>query len=283
MLYWLAQGNSAMKEPSQDAPAAASTTTITAIVADDEPLGLQELVFLLREHPEIQIVAEARNGLDAFQLIKEHEPDVVFLDVAMPGQDGLGVVRKLLDKKSKVRIPHVVFVTAYDQYAVEAFELNAIDYLLKPIEKERLAKSLRRVRRLLDTPASSTETLQRLLQTLKTPAPQQNKLLVRSNNRLLLLDSNDLIFATIGGGLITLVSRDLEGESNFRTIEELQANLDPAVFWRVHRSFLVNINHIQEVVPWFKSSYQLRMADRKNTEIPVSRAQTRRLRELLKL
>ena len=272
-----------MKEPGQDESAAASTATITAIVADDEPLGLQELVFLLREHPEIRIVAEARNGLNAFQLIKEHEPDVVFLDVAMPGQDGLGVVRKLLDKKSKVRVPHVVFVTAYDQYAVEAFELNAIDYLLKPIEKERLAKSLQRLRRLLDTPASSAETLQRLLQTLKTRAPQQNKLLVRSNNRLLLLDSNDLIFATIGGGLITLVSRDLEGESNYRTIEELQANLDPAVFWRVHRSFLVNINHIQEVVPWFKSSYQLRMADRKNTEIPVSRAQTRRLRELLKL
>ena len=272
-----------MKEPGQDESAAASTATITAIVADDEPLGLQELVFLLRGHPEIRIVAEARNGLDAFQLIKEHEPDVVFLDVAMPGQDGLGVVRKLLDKKSKVRVPHVVFVTAYDQYAVEAFELNAIDYLLKPIEKERLAKSLQRVRRLLDTPATSTETLERLLQTLKTRAPQQNKLLVRSNNRLLLLDSSDLIFATIGGGLITLVSRDLEGESNYRTIEELQANLDPAVFWRVHRSFLVNINHIQEVVPWFKSSYQLRMADRKNTEIPVSRAQTRRLRELLKL
>ena len=272
-----------MKEPSKDGPAATSTATITAMVVDDEPLGLQELSFLLRAHPDVQIVAEARNGLEAFQLIREHEPDVIFLDVAMPGQDGLGLVRKLLDKKSKVRIPHVVFVTAYDQYAVEAFELNAIDYLLKPVEKERLAKSLQRVRRLLGTPASPSETLEELLRTLKTPSSQQAKLLVRSANRLLLLDAADLIFATIDDGLITLVSKDLEGESNYRTIEELQASLDPGMFWRVHRSYLVNINHIKEVVPWFKSSYQLRMVDRKNTEIPVSRAQTKRLRELLKL
>ena len=272
-----------MKESGRDGPATTSTTTITAIVVDDEPLGLQELAFLLRAHQDIQIVAEARNGIEAFQLIKEHEPDVIFLDVAMPGQDGVGLVRKLLDKKSKVRIPHVVFVTAYDQYAVEAFELNAIDYLLKPVEKERLGKSLQRVRRLLDTPASPAETLEELLRTLQTRPPQQAKLLVRNSNRFLLLDAGDLIFATIEDGLITLVSKDIEGESNYHTIEELHASLDPGVFWRVHRSYLVNINQIKEVVPWFKSSYQLRMADRKNTEIPVSRAQTRRLRELLKL
>ena len=273
-----------MQENSKYGPAAAtSTAIITAIVAHDEPLGLQELAFLLRAHPDVQIVAEARNGLEAFQLIKEHEPDVIFLDVAMPGQDGLGLVRKLLDKKSKVRIPHVVFVTAYDQYAVQAFELNAIDYLLKPVDKERLAKSLQRVRRLLDTPTSPAETLEELLRTLKTRQPQQAKLLVRNNARLLLLDANDLIFATIDDGLITLVSKDLEGESNYRTIEELQANLDPSAFWSVQRPYLANINQINQVADSLKSSYQLRMADRKNTEIPVSRAQTRRLRELLKL
>jgi two-component system LytT family response regulator/two-component system response regulator LytT len=273
-----------MKESAKNAPSViAPAPTITAVVVDDEPLGLRELSFLLRAHSDVQIVGEARNGLEAFQQIREHEPDVIFLDVAMPGQDGLGLVRKLLDKKSEVRIPHVVFVTAYDQYAVEAFELNAIDYLLKPVEKERLAKSLQRVRRLIETPATPASPLEDLLRTLNTRAPQQTKLLVRNNNRLMLLDSADLIFASIEDGLISLVSKDLEGESNYRTIEELQANLDPATFWRVHRSFLVNINHIREVVPWFKSSYQLRMADRKNTEIPVSRAQTKRLRELFKL
>lgn len=272
-----------MRELGKEEQVATTAATITAIVVDDEPLGRQELAFLLRAHPDIRIVAEGRNGLEAFQLIKEHEPDLVFLDVAMPGQDGLGLVRKLLEKKGRIKIPRVIFVTAYDQYAVQAFELNAIDYLLKPVEKGRLAHSLQRVRRLHEAPVSPAEALEELLRTLKARSPQQAKLLIRSANRLFLLDAKDLIFATIEDGLITLVSKDLEGESNYRTIEELQTNLDPSVFWRVHRSYLVNINHIKEVVPWFKSSYQLRMSDRKNTEIPVSRAQTKRLRELLKL
>ena len=272
-----------MKESSKGEHTMAATAVISAILVDDEPLARQELAFLLRGHPDVQIVAEARHGLEAFQFIRERQPDVVFLDVAMPGLDGLGLVRKLLEKKSKIKIPHMIFATAYDQYAVQAFELNAIDYLLKPIDKGRLAQSLQRVRRLLETPSNPAETLEDLLRTLKVRQPQQTKLLIRSNNRLLLVDSHELIFATIEGGLISLVTRDIEGESNYRTLEELQANLDPTIFWRAHRSYLVNLNHIKEVVPWFKSSYQLRMADRKNTEIPVSRAQTKRLRELLKL
>ena len=272
-----------MKEPGKVEHTAAPATAIRAILVDDEPLAREELAFLLKAHPDIRVVAEGQNGLEAFQLIKEHQPDLVFLDVAMPGQGGLELVRRLLDKKNKIKIPHMIFATAYDQYAVQAFELNAIDYLLKPIDKGRLTQSLERVRRLVEVASPSTETLEELMRMLKKSPPQQMKLLVRSNGRLFLIDSQELIFSTIEDGLITMVTKDMEGESNYRTIEELQANLDPAFFWRVHRSFLVNINHIKEVMPWFKSSYQLRMNDRKNTEIPVSRAQTKRLRELLKL
>ena len=131
----------------------------------------------------------------------------------------------------------------------------------------------------------------RLIQDRKPPEPPspkaaaapRTKLLVRSNNRNFIVDANDVIYATIDNGLITLVATTLEGHSNYRTIEDLQANLDREMFWRVHRSYLVNINRIKEVVPWFKSSYQFRMDDRKHTEIPVSRVQTRRLRELFKL
>jgi len=100
---------------------------------------------------------------------------------------------------------------------------------------------------------------------------------------LFLVNAEEVIFATIEDGVISICTRDLEGISNFRTVEELQGSLDPKVFWRVHRSYLVNVNHIKEVVPWFKSSYQLKMQDRKQTEIPVSRAQTRKLREFLNL
>src|SRR5581483_11579907 len=114
-------------------------------------------------------------------------------------------------------------------------------------------------------------------------APQRTKLLVRANSRHFIVDANDLIYATIDNGLISLITTNLEGQSTYRTIEELQASLDRDLFWRVHRSYLVNINRIKEVVPWFKSSYQLRMDDKKHTEVPVSRVQTRRLRELFKL
>ena len=118
---------------------------------------------------------------------------------------------------------------------------------------------------------------------LPKPMTQRTKLLVKSSNRNFIVDAQDVVYATIEDGLITVVATGVEGESNYRTIEELQSNLDPDTFWRVHRSFLVNINRIREVIPWFKSSFQLRMDDKKQTEIPVSRVQTKRLRALLKL
>ena len=274
-----------MKEAAKT-EARSAAATMTAIIVDDEPLARAELQFLLKAHPDVQVLAEARNGVEALQMIKDHQPDLVFLDVAMPGLDGVEVVRRLLDKKSKGKIPHVIFATAFDQYAVQAFELNAMDYLLKPIDKQRLAQSLQRARRTLESAETVAEAMEDLLETLQAqsmkPAPQ-TKLLLRSAGRMLLVDAKDVIFAAIEDGRILMATREMEGESNFRTIEELQAALDPAMFWRVHRSYIVNLNHIKEVVPWFKSTYQVRMGDRKGTEIPVSRAQTKRLRELVRL
>lgn len=167
---------------------------------------------------------------------------------------------------------------------MQAFEVNAIDYLLKPVAKPRLEKALQRVRRVLDVSDDTNQKLDLLVQMVEQgPVAQKGKLVVRSGNRLFLVDSDEVIYASIEDGVISIVTRELEGQSNYRTVEELQANLDPKIFWRVHRSYLVNVNHIKEVVPWFKSSYQLKMVDRKQTEIPVSRAQTRKLRELLNL
>jgi two-component system, LytTR family, response regulator len=253
-----------------------ATATLTTVVVDDEKLACDELSYLLKDFPEVEVVATGTNGLEAVDLIERLEPEIVFLDVHMPGLDGMGVVRRLRERDSE--LPHVIFVTAYDQYAVEAFRLEALDYLLKPVDKARLAETIERARRVLqekkpaDLPASKA-----------APPTPRTKLLVRAANRNFIVDANDVIYATIDNGLITLVTTTMEGHSNYRTIEDLQANLDREMFWRVHRSYLVNINRIKEVVPWFKSSYQLRMDDRKHTEIPVSRVQTRRLRELFKL
>jgi two-component system LytT family response regulator/two-component system response regulator LytT len=255
---------------------------ITALIVDDEQPARDELGFLLKGFPDVEVVGQGKNGVEAVNLIRELNPQVTFLDVQMPGLDGFGVIKKLLEKK--VRLPYFVFATAYDHYAVQAFEVNALDYLLKPIAKPRLEKAIAKLRRMIETAASTHDKLDRLVQMMEErPVAQKNKLVVKSQGRLFLVDAEEIIFASIEDGVISIFTRDLEGTSNFRTVEELQSNLDPKLFWRVHRSYLVNVNHIKEVVPWFKSSYQLKMQDRKQTEIPVSRAQTRKLRELLNL
>jgi len=253
--------------------------TVSTLIVDDEQLARDELAFLLKDFPEIEIIDFASNGPAAVKLIEQTEPELVFLDVQMPGLDGLGVISAVANKLEQA--PHFVLTTAYDHYALEAFRLDALDYLLKPVEKERLSETVSRAKRIVEERRLAQDKLPDLSNA--RPVTQRSKLLVRSNNRNLIVDAQDLIYATIDDGLITVVTSQFEGQSNYRTIEELQSNLDPDLFWRVHRSFLININKIKEVIPWFKSSFQLRMDDKKQTEIPVSRIQTKRLRALLKI
>jgi two-component system, LytTR family, response regulator len=266
--------------------------TISTIIVDDEKPARDELAFLLKAFPEINLIGQGRNGVEAVALIKEHAPDLVFLDVQMPGLDGFGVLKKLVERKMKV--PHVVFATAFDHYAVQAFDVNAVDYVLKPFDKARIAKAIARARREIEAQTSPADRLEMLVSQLeaagqvaagsgKAAPGAPVKVLVKSAQRMLLVDANDFIFASIEDGMISVTARDCEGTSNYRTLEELSAAVDSEAFWRPHRSFLVNIHHIKEVVPWFKSSYMLKMSDKKQTEIPVSRVQTKRLRELFKL
>ncbi len=255
---------------------------ISTLIVDDEKPARDELAYLLKAFPEISVVGQGKNGVEAVALIREHSPDLVFLDVQMPGLNGFGVLKKLMDRKLKM--PYIVFATAFDNYAVQAFEVNAVDYVLKPFDKGRVAKAIQRAKRMMEAKSSPSERLETLVSQLGTVrSAQPVKLLIKSQQRLLLVDAEDVAYASIEDGLITVVAKDVEGSSNYRTIEELQSSLDSDVFWRAHRSYLVNINHIKEVVPWFKSSYMLKMDDKKQSEIPVSRAQTKRLRELLKM
>lgn len=258
---------------------------INTIIVDDEKPAREELAFLLKGFSEINLIGQGKNGIEAVSLIKEHSPDLVFLDVQMPGLDGFGVLKKLVERKLKV--PHVVFATAFDHYAVQAFDVNAVDYVLKPFDKARIAKAIQRARREIESQVSPTERLEQLVSQLganaSKPAAAPAKIMIKSQQRMLLVDSEDLVFASIEDGLITVMSKEVEGSSNYRTLEELHAALDSDSFWRPHRSYLVNIHHIKEVVPWFKSSFMIKMDDKKQTEIPVSRQQTKRLRELFKL
>jgi two-component system LytT family response regulator/two-component system response regulator LytT len=257
---------------------------INTIIVDDEKPAREELAFLLKSFPEINLLAQGKNGLEAVNLIKEHSPDLLFLDVQMPGLDGFGVLKKLVERKLKV--PHVVFATAFDQYAVQAFDVNAVDYILKPFDKARIAKAVQKAKKEIEAHTSTAERLEKLVAQLAAPKPVSappSKILIKSQQRMLLVDSSDLIFASIEGGLISVVAREVEGSSQCRTLEELHATLDADSFWRPHRSYLVNVHHIKEVVPWFKSSFMIKMNDKKQSEIPVSRQQTKRLRELFKL
>jgi two-component system, LytTR family, response regulator LytT len=255
---------------------------ITAIIVDDEKLAREELAFLLTSFPDIEVVAQGQNGVDAVKLVGRLQPQLLFLDVQMPGLDGLAAVKMLESKR--IPLPTLVFTTAFDQYALQAFEVNAVDYLLKPFDRARLAKTIERVKRQMQTGDSVASKIDRVLQMLGSQRAQPaTKILVKASGRQYLLDPHEIVFARIEDGIISIATGQIEGQATYRTIEELQANLDGTVFWRAHRSFLVNLNHIKEVVPWFNSSYQLRMDDKKQTETPVSRAQSRQLRELYRL
>src|SRR5436853_6967377 len=168
--------------------------SLSAVIVDDEQLARDELAYLLKNAGDVNIVAQGKNGLEAVNLIKEHNPDLVFLDVQMPGLDGFGVIKKLLDKK--VPLPKIVFATAYDQYAVKAFDVNAVDYLLKPFDKKRVAQSVQRAREKLETAGTSSDRLETLVRMLEQQQkPQAAKVLLKAAGRLFLVDQKDICYA----------------------------------------------------------------------------------------
>ncbi len=233
--------------------APAQVDGLRAIVVDDEQLARDELCFLLQQIGGVEIVAQAGNGVEALRVIEVYQPDLVMLDVQMPGLSGFEVARRVVQAGFE---SHLVFVTAFDQYAIDAFEVNAVDYLLKPVEPGRLSTAVDRVRkrRAADRAGADGKAapdLDRLVQMLSDRSGRREQLAIKVEERFLLIQADEVVHAS--------------------------------VFWRVHRSHLVNINKIKEIVPWFSRNYILKMKDAKGTEIPVSRSQTRRLREYLKL
>jgi len=256
-----------------------SNGVLTAVVADDEQLARDELCFLLGKIDGVEVVSQAVDGVQALDEIARTTPDVAFLDVQMPGLTGFEVARRLLETGTDLA---VVFVTAFDHRAVEAFEVNAVDYVLKPVEPTRLEQTVQRIRRRRSGQPFGDQ-MERLMRLMASQRDRRAQVAVRMSERIVLVQAEDIIYASLAEDSISIVTGQVSGTSNYRTLDELQARLDPEVFWRVHRSHLVNINKIKEIVPWFSRNYILRMNDAKATEIPVSRSQTRRLREYLKL
>ncbi len=261
---------------------------LRVLVVDDEQLAREELCYQLEQTGDVELVGQAANGLEALSAAEQHAPDLMFLDIQMPGLNGFEVAKRLL--ASADASPSVIFVTAFDQYAIEAFDVNAVDYLLKPVEPARLEQALRRARQRVQAeraaasnPVELTEQLDRIVRLMADRTDRRDQVAVKIGERFVLVQAEEIIFASLADESITIVTGQVAGTSNYRTLDDLQARLDPEVFWRVHRSHLVNINKIKEIVPWFSRNYILRMKDPKATEIPVSRSQTKRLREYLKL
>lgn len=255
------------------------------MVVDDEQLAREELCFLLEQVGDTEIVGQASDGVTALRMAGELKPEVLFLDVQMPGLTGFEVARRLIQADL---LPQLIFVTAFDQYAVDAFSVNAVDYLLKPVDADRLEQTLERVRRRVASEQVSRmplapADLEKVIEAVQARQGRRDQLALKVGERFVLVQADEVIHASLVDEAILVVTNNVSGTSNYRTLDELSARLDPAVFWRVHRSHLVNITKIKEIVPWFSRNYLLKMKDPKATEIPVSRTQTRRLREYLQL
>jgi two-component system, LytTR family, response regulator len=252
--------------------------TLRVVVADDEPLGRQRLVRLLQAEPETDVVAACADGEEAVVAIREHVPDVVLLDIQMPLLDGFEVVAALGDADQ----PAVIFVTAHDQYALRAFEVHAFDYLLKPVDQERLREAIGRA---MSTPGrapqgSTTRRILSLLEELNTRerARGRDRLVVRTPERAFFLRSETIDWVEAAGKFVHLhVGRSVHALRE--SMAELEQELDPARFLRISRSVIVNIDRIQEIQPWFQGDYVLILTD--GTRLTSTRGYRDNMRKLL--
>jgi len=234
------------------------------MIADDETPARRKLARFLGEHEDVCVVAEASNGIDALDLIAMTKPQLVFLDIHMPDLDGLGVAETLTRSESP---PSIVFVTAFDQYAVRAFEVSALDYLLKPYDRERFERALAKARRSLEV-TPDTDKLAQTLSQLRNEEKFVRRLLIPNEGRSFFVAAREILrLESNRNGVAVHTQR---GPHTLRaTLESLESRLDPVQFARVHRSHIVNIDEIAEIHPWFHGDYKILMRD--GSEIAWSR------------
>jgi two-component system LytT family response regulator len=242
------------------------------LIVDDESPARERLKRLLADIEGVELIGEAASGIQAVEMIERERPDLVLLDIQMPGLDGFEVIEALEDP------PPVIFVTAYDEYAIRAFEVNALDYLLKPFSRERLAKAMRRAQEALAGEKDFAARLGPLLESLAAQGKYLARLAVRDRDRIRVLDVGEVDWIGIEGEQVMVHAGDRAYPIR-RTLTELEARLDPACFFRAHRSAIVNLSRVKEVIPWFKGSHKLRLTT--GAEVDLSRARARALRKLL--
>jgi DNA-binding LytR/AlgR family response regulator len=245
---------------------------LRTLIVDDEIPARERLKRLLADLEGVELIGEAEDGAQAVETIEREKPDLVLLDIQMPGLDGFGVIEALEDP------PAVIFVTAYDEYAIRAFEVNALDYLLKPFSRGRLEKAIHRARESLAEERDPAAQLGPLLESLAAQGRYLIRLAVRDRDRIRVLDVDKVDWIGVQDERIMVYVGD-QAYLIRRTLSELEARLDPAHFFRAHRSAIVNLDRVKEIIPWFKGSHKLRLTT--GAEVDLSRTQARALRRIL--
>jgi DNA-binding LytR/AlgR family response regulator len=245
---------------------------LRTLIVDDEAPARERLKRYLADMEDVEVIGEAADGVQALELIESESPDLVLLDIQMPELDGFGVVEALESP------PPVVFVTAYDEYAIRAFEVCALDYLLKPFSHKRLSAAIQRARDQIAAEQDLQAQLGPLLESLSESGRYLTRLAVRDRERIRVLGAGELDWIGIEDEQV-LVHVGEEAYPIRRTLSELEVRLDPTCFFRAHRSAIVNLDRVEEIVPWFKGSHILRLCT--GAEVDLSRAQARSLRKIL--
>ncbi|GGG03756.1 LytR/AlgR family response regulator transcription factor [Paenibacillus abyssi] len=246
------------------------------MIAEDERLAREELLYLLSQEQDVELLPFAVNGAELLELADIHKPDVVFLDIQMPGLDGVQTAQQLMNIEPQ---PLIVFATAYEQYAVEAFRIEAVDYLLKPYDEDRLREALQRIRKLLassegasPSPASAAPAALKASGSKVLQPPIKPKLLVDDGSRMIVIEPVKIGFAVKEEKQTHIHMADGQVHATRQTLQELEEKLTGYAFFRPHRSYLVNVDFIDEIEPWFNGAYNIILKDAKRSRIPVSRS-----------
>ncbi len=250
--------------------------TLKVLIVDDERPARKDLTRILGKIEGFVKVGEASDGLKAVEMIRTGAPDIVLLDIQMPGLDGFQVLGRLGETGD---IPPVIFITAYDQYAMRAFNVHAVDYILKPVDEDRLREALIRARER----AAGTAPRQNLDELLRSVGALAQRVPVRRGSGVVMVDVQEILYACVSDGEVSIVTDDLEGISSRRSLDELQSELPAGMFMRVHRAYLANVYRIHEIIPWESNSFRIRMGSDEGPVIPVSRANARELKRRLHL
>jgi DNA-binding LytR/AlgR family response regulator len=243
------------------------------VIVDDEKPARRDLARILGKFEGFELAGEAKNGVEAIGLIERLAPDIILLDIHMPGLDGFEMLAGLEGSP----MPAVIFVTAYDEYAVRAFEVHAVDYILKPVDEQRLLEALRHARDRIGGSVARPD----IGAVLRSIGMVPQRVPLRHGGNLVLVDAADILYASVSGGEVVVVTGEIEGVSARRTLEEFHGDMPEGAFFRTHRSYLANIGKIHEIISWQNGGYRLRMGDGDGPLIPLSRQNAKELRKIL--